>query len=214
MPVDYAPTVPRPRLLEVADNLDATLTALHDAVAAQTARLDGSRRSAILRQKRASVDLPVAATGNFTWKRTGSEQLSEVVNQLATMTRLLDAMTWALSVAPDARVVHCNPTTSSVGSDLDIETNEGDRLAFEVSDTIARNANRKIVKDIGTLLQLDDRFRRLLATSGVNANYRPKGHDLTGLATIRSRGRDTLVVNGIPDDVEYEDTVILELSRI
>lgn len=83
----------------------------------------------------------------------------EVVNQCATLERLLDALSWAStreSGLADGRVVRCNPTTSSSQEeddhDLVVELPNGSLAKFEVSDVASdRDGNGKEEKDLATL---------------------------------------------------------------
>lgn len=87
--------------------------------------------------------------------------LIEVINQCATMERLIDALIWASKSLPDYRVVRCHPTTSSIaGQDKMIPDNdivlvnpEGRFALFEVSDVAnsEKDGNRKEFKDLKSL---------------------------------------------------------------
>lgn len=116
--------------------------------------------------KRVRVALPVD------WRPTivrddGAEHcLAEVVNQCATMERLLDALAWAQTAASglsDFHVVRCHPTTSSgaagVGADHDLVLTgpEGRSAWFEVSDVASsEDGNRKEERDLRSLGLLRD----------------------------------------------------------
>ena len=84
------------------------------------------------------------------------QPLTEVVTQLATVERLLDALVWVEPQRPGATVT-CNPTTSSrdpntllKGPDLEVHGEE--RWLFEVSDVAAeRNNNDKLDRDLISL---------------------------------------------------------------
>jgi hypothetical protein len=88
---------------------------------------------------------------------TGDQPLTEVINQCATVERLLDAMAWVLSRAPAAELLLCHPTTSSRpndsgDNDLVVEV-AGERWCFEVSDVVSGGAdgNHKEIKDLSSL---------------------------------------------------------------
>ena len=83
---------------------------------------------------------------------------AEVVNQLATMERLLDALAWLANDIKlrSSTVKVCNPTSSNdkwpeynISNDL-IVSLDSEILLFEVSDTEG-NQNRKMTKDIEAL---------------------------------------------------------------
>jgi hypothetical protein len=96
------------------------------------------------------------------WRHTNASLLSavvnqpliEVINQCATVERLLDAMGWVLSVAPSAELVTAHPTTSrgaadSIDNDLVVRVG-GEPWCFEVSDVVngAVDGNGKELKDL------------------------------------------------------------------
>ncbi|NYZ13371.1 hypothetical protein HL658_12490 [Azospirillum sp. RWY-5-1] len=85
-----------------ADLVQAVEHHLADVSAASRERADYGSRF-----KRARVDLRGGLDHNF----------SEIINQLATVERLMDALTW-FGASPEFRdhqVILCNPTTSSAG---------------------------------------------------------------------------------------------------
>ena len=86
--------------------------------------------------------------------------LTEVINQCATMERLIDALGWAIDNLPDYHLVRCHPTTSSQkGDESTIPDNDivlvnpsGQLALFEVSDVSSTNdGNRKEFKDLRSL---------------------------------------------------------------
>jgi hypothetical protein len=86
----------------------------------------------------------------------GRHNLVEVVNQCATIERLLDAMNWALSQdgMADATVAICHATTSSGENenDLMLVLADGTLANFEVSDVVgASDGNGKEAKDLASL---------------------------------------------------------------
>ena len=110
------------------------------------------------------------------------QALTEVINQCATVERLLDAINWILHTSTKATLVLCHPTTSSGGSgphdnDLVVQAN-GEYWCFEISDVAngAGDGNQKELKDLLSL--------------GVLASLRPK--KLSGVPHV---GRKFLVVS-------------------
>jgi hypothetical protein len=87
--------------------------------------------------------------------------LSEIINQSATLARLLDALSWAKQNLRDYHVVLCHPTTSStkaneIDNDIILENAAGHRARFEVSDVLnAKDSNGKEKKDLASLGVLD-----------------------------------------------------------
>ncbi len=86
-----------------------------------------------------------------------AHNLIEVINQCATMERLLDAIVWAQEEFPLYRVERCHPTTSSSKADaydhdLVLLAEDEQRAIFEVSDVVnATDSNRKATKDLESL---------------------------------------------------------------
>lgn len=88
-----------------------------------------------------------------------SHNYSEVVNQLATLERLVDALGWMIMNPKFSQslVELCNPTSSSmvwplagISNDLIVSDPQGGVHLFEVSDTEGNN-NRKMKTDIERL---------------------------------------------------------------
>ncbi len=88
--------------------------------------------------------------------------LIEVINQCATMERLIDALEWAHKSLPDYHLLRCHPTTSSQKSgssaipDNDIfliQPSSGRLALLEVSDVANSNndSNQKEFKDLKSL---------------------------------------------------------------
>jgi hypothetical protein len=88
----------------------------------------------------------------------------EIINQCATMERLLDALAWACqpgSGLSESMVARCHPTTSSTPSNAEQETPDNDLVLvgqdgsiarFEVSDVTGRqDSNRKEERDLISL---------------------------------------------------------------
>lgn len=110
--------------------------------------------------KRVRVELPPDDRPTLV-RADESHNLVEVVNQCATMERLLDALAWAQTPASslgDYRVARCHPTTSSVAADAGTDHDlvlvgpAGEAAWFEVSDVAgAVDGNRKEEKDLRSL---------------------------------------------------------------
>ncbi len=81
--------------------------------------------------------------------------LTEIMNQCATLERLIDALTWAsirASGLDHYYVTACNPTTSSTGHDLELRDEAGNVALFEVSDVASTSdGNQKERKDLQSL---------------------------------------------------------------
>jgi len=134
----------------------------HGAEAARrAAELPGSA-SWGTRFKRERVMLPQAGRPRLVTGAPEDHSLIEVVNQCATMERLLAALRWAASPASGLsalRVFCCHPTTSSSGgaggsfdNDLVLGNDAGPWARFEVSDVASgRDGNRKEQKDLRSL---------------------------------------------------------------
>lgn len=116
--------------------------------------------------KRVRVALPGDGRPAIVRDDGAEHSLAEVVNQCATMERLLDALAWAQTPASGLdsfHVVRCHPTTSSaaagVGADHDLvlTSPEGRAAWFEVSDVAnSDDGNRKEEKDLRSLGLLRD----------------------------------------------------------
>lgn len=80
------------------------------------------------------------------------QPLGEVINQCATIERLIDALRWVGEQSPEATVIECHPTTSDGTNDLVVRLPDESILRFEVSDVIdPRDSNRKEDKDLQSL---------------------------------------------------------------
>lgn len=82
--------------------------------------------------------------------RSSGQPLAELVNQLATVERLIDVLHWLVGLHGGEVHVRANPTTSSTGSDLTVALDPA--WHFEVSD-VARmgDGNNKLAKDLASL---------------------------------------------------------------
>jgi hypothetical protein len=110
--------------------------------------------------KRVRVFLPHDEWPTFLSPASEEHNLVEVINQCATMERLLDALEWAQganSGLSELKVVRCHPTTSSSYKDKDdhdlvlVDGNQV-RAKFEISDVSSdKDANQKEKKDLISL---------------------------------------------------------------
>jgi hypothetical protein len=145
----------------------AELSAAHDAIVARaagwTAPAVGPRWG--ITAKRQLVDL----TGAHPSVHNASHPIQELMNQCATVERLLDALEWAIGKGWANMVIECNPTTSSgpvrplavvtgvpPSGPPDLRTTGALGEAwFEVSDVLKRrDGNRKLQKDLKRLSNL------------------------------------------------------------
>ena len=110
--------------------------------------------------KRVRVLLPKDEWPEIVSSETEEHNLVEVMNQCATMERLLDALEWAQSVESglsESLVERCHPTTSSSYGDEDdhdlvLMGPDGTKAKFEISDVSgARDGNNKEKKDLISL---------------------------------------------------------------
>lgn len=126
----------------------------------RTAALGGGERWGI-EVKRIRVTFPDGSRPALIGQGLKDHNLAEVVNQCATVERLLDALQWARSeLSLQGYVVErCHPTTgSSKGDDDDhdlvLVKNDSPKLKvrFEVSDVVgAKDGNNKEKKDLASL---------------------------------------------------------------
>lgn len=185
------------------------LTAAHDAVA----RAAAAHQVAVASidhwgclAKRRAVDLSALAEDPELRGLIGvaSQPFAEIVNQLATVERLLDTLAWADQIEA-VEVTECNPSTSrgpAAPCSHDLVVRCPDRLVVvEVSDVAgdSGNANRKMEKDLDTLdrCTCDGPVRRILAVSRQSARWlqaRP------GLVTVveAGEGEGTWIVERTP----------------
>jgi hypothetical protein len=146
----------------------ALLGEAHDYLARHGA--EAARRAALLDDatmwgthfKRVRVELPRDARPLLMRAAEDHHSLAEVVNQCATMERLLDALAWARTDTSGLSafcVVRCHPTTGSAASDVEAPDNDliltapdGRAARFEVSDVAsASDGNRKEERDLRSL---------------------------------------------------------------
>lgn len=119
--------------------------------------------------KRLKISFPKADRPQLISSTHETHSLTEVINQCATIERLMDALVWADSNLPKYQLLRCHPTTSSQKvepSDIPdndiVLINEQGRLArFEVSDISGdHSATKKIGKELSSLgAPLKDKIR-------------------------------------------------------
>lgn len=150
-----------------------TLTRCHDLLREAhdylaRAGMEAARRAALVEDaaawggllKRVRVELPAGDRPLLVRGAEPSHSFAEVVNQCATMERLLDALAWAQTEASGLRawtVAVCHPTTSSTADaaadhDLVLAGPAGQAAWFEVSDVASvHDGNGKEEKDLRSL---------------------------------------------------------------
>ena len=108
-----------------------------------------------------------------------SQPFAEIVNQLATVERLLDSLVWAGRIG-GVDVIECNPSTSrgpAASCSHDVVVRCSDVIVVvEVSDVagVNGNANQKMEKDLATLDRCTCEgaaVRRILAVSPQSASW-------------------------------------------
>ncbi len=136
--------------------------------------MDAVRRATIVESaaswgsalKRVRVELPRSDRPHLVRDANDQHSLAEVMNQCATMERLLDALVWVQSEASGLsafNVTACHPTTSSAGDDTTTDNDliltalDGRRARFEVSDVASStDGNHKEERDLRNLGVLGD----------------------------------------------------------
>lgn len=150
----------------------ALLRDAHDYLARQG--IEAARHAGLVREltawgstlKRVRVALPTEGRPAIVRDDGAEHSLAEVVNQCATMERLLDALAWAQTAASGLstfHVVRCHPTTSSISDgvgadhDLVLAGPDGQAAWFKVSDVSGSDqGNHKEKKDLRSLGLLRD----------------------------------------------------------
>ena len=144
------------------------LCAAHEALC--QAGHEAARRAAALRpsaswgsnfkRERVKLTPPKEQRPLLLQNAADEHNLVEVVNQCATMERMIDALTWAASEASFAgwEVLAYHPTTSSTTKNPDLNNDivlggpNRERARFEVSDVAGeKDGNRKEEKDLESL---------------------------------------------------------------
>jgi hypothetical protein len=152
----------------------AELIAAHDAIVARAAGWTAPKSNPRwgITAKRALVDL----TDAHRFVYNNEHPIQELMNQCATVERLLDALDWAIQNGWADSVIECNPTTSAgTGSGTKAGLGESDaeeglpeagppdlwtvgpkgEACFEVSDVLSpHDGNRKLPKDLARLFQV------------------------------------------------------------
>jgi hypothetical protein len=188
------------------------LTAVHDAVA----RVAAAHQDVVdtvdhwgCIVKRRPLDLSGLATDDDVSGIIGvtSHPFGEVVNQLATVERLLDALRWAETNGAE-RVVECNPSTSRAPAGTcshdRVVAGPGTTMVFEVSDVagVTGNANHKMEKDLMTLDSCScgagSVVRRLLAVSPQSGLWLEARPELAAVVAAVRNGSGTWIVERRP----------------
>ena len=190
------------------------LAAAHDAVA-QAAAAHGAAATVDTvdhwgsAEKRRPVDLSELAKDDGLRGMIGvsSQPFGEIVNQLATVERLLDALSWSEGNGAE-RVVECNPSTSRGPTDTcshDLVVADSDTtMVFEVSDVAGDdgNANRKMEKDLFILDRcacgMDSSVRRLLAVSPRSGRWLEARPQLATVVAADRLGNGTWIAEASP----------------
>jgi hypothetical protein len=118
--------------------------------------------------KRVKVNLPAEGRPNRVPESIQQHSLVEVLNQCATLDRLVDAITWVqhdAQLGAFSTVALCHPTTSSsktaeakcIDNDLILVAADGRRARFEVCDVASeKDGNNKEQRDLVSLGVLND----------------------------------------------------------
>lgn len=110
--------------------------------------------------KRVRIVLPSTDRPTLIGDDQTEHSLMEVINQCATIERLIDALRWAQTHLPDYRLLRCHPSTSSYkvidggipDNDIVLVNPNGYFAQFEVSDVSGtKDSNRKENKDLRSL---------------------------------------------------------------
>jgi hypothetical protein len=129
--------------------------------------------------KRVQVELPEKGRPDLIPHEVIRHNLSEVINQCATLERLIDALEWCLSEESGLsayRGVVCHPTTSSAkrkgksapDNDLVLVGPDGRVARFEVSDVVGEeDGNSKEGKDLVSLGVLLRKGKKSFKSDGV-----------------------------------------------
>jgi hypothetical protein len=162
----------------------AGLEGAHDALV--VAAKKWSLSEIPLRSWGASAKRAVVEVGGIhPWLGVQTQPFNEIVNQSATVERLLDALEWAES-AGFSCVLACHPTTSSGDHDLVVQRPDDGLGVFEVSDVAGPrgNENNKMANDLQNLVGCNCQYCqsgavKYLATSQVSGKWllRLENHD-------------------------------------
>jgi hypothetical protein len=91
--------------------------------------------------------VPISGADSRTLLTVHEYDYGEIINQCATLERLMDAMQWAVDHLPDHRhIVSCDPTQSRKGEADLIIKNSNSIAMFEISDKVGADAFRRKVR--------------------------------------------------------------------
>ncbi len=206
------------------------LCAAHEALC--QAGHEAARRAAALRpsaswgsnfkRERVKLTPPKEQRPLLLQNAADEHNLVEVVNQCATMERMIDALTWAASEASFAgwEVLAYHPTTSSTTKNPDLNNDivlggpNRERARFEVSDVAGeKDGNRKEEKDLESLGWPRD-------GAPATPPVRHQGHTFLVVSEEFSRGIARLVTPKKPrkiplrSDLEYHHRASIGSTRI
>lgn len=207
------------------DDFRAALKDAHDFIVAcaqsaiqAAARVDGARRWG-REVKRTRVRLPERDRPVLVRDAPPEHNLVEVVNQCATVERLLDALEWAASAESGLSaswVRTCHPTTGSESSrdaidhDLVLTSDAAIVGCFEVSDVVGTNdSNSKLTRDL-----------RSLGVMRADSKHAVAAHDWPAhrCFVVMSSSHASCLESRSLGDFEFvrhvvDDTVIAEIKR-
>lgn len=106
--------------------------------------------------KRVQVPLPESSRPRHVDVKNAQHNLGEVINQCATIERLLDTLVWVQkdeSGLAQFHVAYCHPTTSSGDNDLVLVDSSGQYARFEIFDIVRDRPNNSKEKE--GLINLD-----------------------------------------------------------
>lgn len=151
---------------------------------------DTAAMSSAVELKRARVTLPADGKPRIVGK--GEEKLSEVVNVLASLERMLVGLQWAVGQYPGATVRVCHPSTSHGKQECDVilDLAPGQSLRAEVCDIVTPNAtqNGKEERQLENLRCGDGEFP--LGHSGIRLMVWTSPEYAKGLTRTRRKMRD------------------------
>ena len=121
-----------------------------------------------------------------------AQSIVEIINQLANIERLIDALIWARDNGATT-VIQCNPTTSSNGHDL-VVSGSGVISVFEISDTISTYGEAKVKNDLNTLFDCECDYcqkphKGFIVISEEASEYLPKDDHKTPKGNIVYSGQ-------------------------
>jgi hypothetical protein len=151
--------------IPIMDVLEQVITAHRylvelGAQALRSAQISGASESWGTQMKRVRILFPAGSRPALISDTHAEHALIEVINQCATLERLIDALQWAQQYLPTYQVVRCHPTTSSQKTtatdipdhDIVLINREGKLALFEVSDVAStKDGNDKEIKDLASL---------------------------------------------------------------